>query len=271
MTAAPALTRFSDFADRASELIGLPCATLLVVLALVVGFALAFLLRRLAERLVDRIGQLLPGSEARDSARERQRARVVVGRLVFWTVVLIFVMSATELLGLPVITTWLSGVASYLPRLLAAIVVLVVGIVAGRLSRRAVTKAAAAAHVQYAGRLGRIAQVVIVTGTVLVAIEQLGLEIRFVTTALSIVLGAALGAAALAFGLGSRSVVENILWGHYVRKLYDVGQVIRIDGIEGRVLKLTPTAVILHTAEGEVAIPAQEFTRVRSTRLASGG
>ncbi len=267
MTAAPELTHFADIADRAAQLTGLPRATLLAAVALVFGFFLAFLLRRLCER----VARLLPGSEARESAGEHRRARVVVGRLVFWTVVLIFVMSATELLGLPVITTWLSGVASYLPRLLAALVVLTVGIVAGRLARHGVAKAAATAHVQYAARLGRIAQVVIVAATVLVAIEQLGVEIRFVTTALSIVLGAALGAAALAFGLGSRGVVENILSGHYVRKLYAVGHVVRIDGIEGRILELTPTAVILHTSDGEVAIPAHEFTRVRSTRLASGG
>src|SRR5690606_31091032 len=99
MTAAPELTHFADIADRAAQLTGLPRATLLAAVALVFGFFLAFLLRRLSERLVDRVARLLPGSEARESAGEHRRARVVVGRLVFWTVVLIFVMSATELLG----------------------------------------------------------------------------------------------------------------------------------------------------------------------------
>jgi hypothetical protein len=270
MIAAPELSRFSDFVDRIAGLTGLPRATLVAAAAIVVGLVLAFVLRRLSERLVERIGRWLPGTEARESAAERRRARVVVGRVVFWTVMLVFVMSATEVLGLPVITTWLSGIASYLPRLLAAIVVLAIGVVAGRVARSAVTKASASAHIQYAARLGRIAQAAVVFATVLVAIEQLGLEVRFVTSALSIVLGAALGAAALAFGLGSRSVVENILSSHYVRKLYEVGHVVRIGDIEGRILKLLPTAVIIQTADGEVAIPAQEFARVRSTRLASG-
>jgi small-conductance mechanosensitive channel len=184
---------------------------------------------------------------------------------------LVFVMTATELVGLPVITSWLSGVASYLPRLFAALVVFAVGVGAGRLIRRAVARAASSAGVVYADRLGRFAQVSVVAVSVLVAVEQLGLELSFVTSAVMIVLGASLGAAALAFGLGSRAVVENILSGHYVRKLYDVGHVVRIDGIEGRILRMTATAVILQTRDGEVAVPTLEFTRVRSTLVARGG
>jgi hypothetical protein len=82
-----------------------------------------------------------------------------------------------------------------------------------------------------------------------------------------IVLAALLGGAALAFGLGSRGVMENILAAHYVRQLYDIGQIVRIDGAQGRVLKLTATAVVLQTDEGEVVVPAQEFTRTRSMRV----
>jgi small-conductance mechanosensitive channel len=194
----------------------------------------------------------------------------MVGRVVFWFVMALFVMATTEILGLPVVTTWLSSVASYLPRLLAAAVIVAVGMVTGRLTKRAVARAAASAGMTGGQRLGRVAEIVILFGSILVAAEQLGLDLRFVTAVLTIVLATTLGGAALAFGLGSRQLVENILSGHYVRKLYAVGQVVRIEGVEGRILKLTATSVILETPDGEVAVPAREFTVTRSMRISNG-
>jgi hypothetical protein len=266
-----ALEAVKSLADRIQAVTGLSRSTLVACFILVVGWAGAFVLRWLAERLVDKVMRLFPAAAERPAAGERRRARVVIGRVVFWATLLLVVMTATELVGLPVITSWLSGVASYLPRLFAALIVFALGMGSGRIARRAVARAAASGGVTYADRLGRMTEVAVVLVSVLVAMEQLGMELSFVTSAVMIVLGSSLGAAALAFGLGSRSVVENILSGHYVRKLYEVGHVVRIDGVEGRILRMTPTAVILQAKEGEVAVPTQEFTRARSTLVARGG
>jgi hypothetical protein len=198
----------------------------------------------------------------------RGQAAVIVSRAVFAIVMVVFVMASTELLGLPVITAWLSGVASYLPRLLVAVLIIAVGLVAGRLLRGVVARAAVSAEVAHAERLGRMAQAALVLATMLVAVEQLGIQVTFVTTMLAIVIAALVGSAALAFGLGGRLVVANILAGHYVRKLYGVGQVVRIDGVEGRIVRMLPTAVILHTGDEEVAVPAEDFARLRSTLVA---
>ena len=46
---------------------------------------------------------------------------------------------------------------------------------------------------------------------------------------------------------------------HYVRKTYRPGQRVRILGIEGEVLELTPVDVIVATGDGEARIPAHQF------------
>jgi hypothetical protein len=266
----PGFATVQSLVQRIESLTGLPRPTLIAIALLVFGWLVALSLRRVAERIVERAGRLLPSADSASPA-ERKRARVLVGRAVFWTVMLGFLMSATELLGLPLVTTWVNGIAAWLPKLLVAIVVLVAGIALGRLVRRAVAQGAQGAGISYSARLGGLAQIAVVGATVLVAAEQLGVEVSFVTSVLMIVLACLLGGAALAFGLGSRGVVENILSGHYVRQLYQVGHLVRIDGVEGRVLRLTPTAVVLSTDDGEVVVPAQEFTRVRSMRVSERG
>jgi hypothetical protein len=77
-----------------------------------------------------------------------------------------------------------------------------------------------------------------------------------------------MGGAALAFGLGSRVVVENILASHYAKKLYQVGHVVRVGNTEGRIVRITPTAVVVQSKDGETAVPARAFLETVSTRLA---
>jgi hypothetical protein len=236
-------------------------------LTLLVGLLVALLMGALARRVVERLGRMLHGRGEVDEVVGRRTA-VVVSRAVVVIVLLVFVMATTELLGLPVITAWLSGVASYLPRLLVAVLVVTVGLVAGRLLRRGVARAAASSGMASADRIGRVAQAGIVLASLLVAVEQLGVHVTFVTTLLSIVVAALVGGAALAFGLGGRLIVANILAGHYVRKMYGVGQMVRIGGVEGQIVRMLPTSVILHTGDEEVAVPAQDFATLRSTLIA---
>jgi small-conductance mechanosensitive channel len=122
-----------------------------------------------------------------------------------------------------------------------------------------------------ARRLGRLAEIGVWVGTTLVAIEQLGIEISFLKATLTVVLAALLGGAALSFGLGGQRVAANILSAHYVQKLYQVGQTIRLDGIEGRIARITETTVILESEEGEVAIPASSVTDGRSLLVLKPG
>lgn len=273
MATSVTLSDLGSLLEWVSETSGVSRAALGAALVLLVGLGVAQALKMVARRLVVRVEQLLP---ARDQAEVedavgRHRAANLVARAVFWIVLLVFLMAATEMLGLPVVTTWLSGITSYLPRLFFALVLAIVGIVVGRVTRRAVSRAASSAGVGSANRLGRLAQAAVVFAMLLLAVEQLGLDVEFVTTALIIALGAFFGGTALAFGLGGRPVVTNILAGHYVRQLYDVGHVIRIDGIEGRIVRMTPTAVILESEDGEVAVPTGELITVRSTLLARRG
>jgi hypothetical protein len=95
-------------------------------------------------------------------------------------------MAATETLGLPVVTAWLSGVATFLPRIAVAIMIIALGTVAARVTRHVVTSTASTANVTSAERLGRVAELTALLATVLVAIEQLGIEISFLKATLLI-------------------------------------------------------------------------------------
>ena len=95
---------------------------------------------------------------------------------------------------------------------------------------------------------------------VVTGIDQVGVESRFLIAALTIVIAAVIGGAALAFGLGARTAVSNIIGAHYLRQTYRVGQTVRIGSVEGSIVAMTTTAVILETGGGRVLVPAKEFS-----------
>jgi hypothetical protein len=258
--------------DRIALATGLARSTIIAALILLIGLIAAAILGRLARRLVAKsarwLGSLQPGAM---SVPHFDRVEKAVGGAVYWLVVVCSVMAATETLGLPVVTAWLSGVATFLPRVAVAIVIVALGTVAARITRHVVTSTANGANVSSAERLGRVTELSLLLGTALVAIEQLGIEISFLKATLLILFAGVLLGASLAFGFGGRDLVANILSAHYVHRLYQVGQVVRIDGVEGRIVQIAETSVILECAEGDVSIPARVFADMRSTLIVRRG
>ncbi len=92
-----------------------------------------------------------------------------------------------------------------------------------------------------------------------VGAQQIGLESGAFTSMLAILLGSALGAMALAFGLGSSPVVTNIMAAHYAAKDLRIGQVVRLAGTEGILREICATSIVLDVGEDRVHLPARKY------------
>lgn len=233
---------------------------LLIAAGWVVAKLLALVGRSLTERLLERIsgGQAL--ANALDASGARAAAPRIVGAFVFWIVLTLFVVATVEILGLPVLTDLLGRLAAYLPNIIAAIALVIGGLVAARLARGSVVRAVTVMRLErQAESLAGLAQALVVAVACVMALEQLGLKGRVLELMLAVSLGSILLAAGLAFALGARTAVANIVAARYVTQLCRVGQAIRLDDIEGTVIELTSTAVVVQSREGRVVIPAARF------------
>jgi small-conductance mechanosensitive channel len=241
---------------------------------LVVGWLLALLLRLLASRLVHGLGKMVPGRVLRRGLPHltiERHVSDVIGLVVFWAVLLFFLAAAADTLGLPVLSTSLSGLAFYIPRLLGAIVIAVVGLILGNLAREAAAAAASAAGAPFAAAVGQIVRAAILVAAGLIAVAELGIDITLLTALLSVTLLAVLGAFALAFGLGARTAVSNIIGAHYLRQAFEVGQQVRFGDVQGTISAITTTSVVVRVRDGEVVIPAKQFHESTSMLVTPGG
>lgn len=260
------------FSDSVSHLIQRVIAYLPNLLGamvlLVLGWLLACLARAAIARLTTSGLAVLSRNTAIGRALERtalrERIPKVVGVMTYWVIVLFFVAAAVERLELRVVTTLISGLAYYLPKVLMGVVIVFAGFVAGNIAHSAISTAASTAGVSHASGLGRAAQILITFVGFVMGAEYLGIQSTFLIVIAAIAVFTTLGGAALAFGLGSGVAVSNIISAHYLLKTYEVGQTVRISGLEGRIVEISQTGVILDAAEGRIIVPAKKFSEEAS-------
>ncbi|PBD27996.1 transporter [Pseudomonas aeruginosa] len=246
----PSHTLWGKLAGFIPNLLG----ALVVVL---LGFVIAKLLDALLSKLLAKLGlDRLMGGTGLTKLLARVGIQVpvstLVGKIVYWFVLLVFLVSAAESLGLQRVSATLDVLALYLPKVFGAALVLIVGVLLAQLVNSVVRGAADGVGLEYANGLGRIAQWLVIIISISVAVGQLEVKTDLLNYIIAIVLITVGLAAALALGLGSREVAGQIIAGIYVRELYQVGQQVKVGDVEGTIEEIGTVKTILLTEEGEL-------------------
>lgn len=261
----------SEFPARLVTYLPSLAAGLGLVLA---GWVAASVSALVVSRLIGGGVRLLARHPRLGSAVERSGLRLgfvkIFSRVVFWFVLALFVAAAVERLDLTIAASLVSVFAAFLPRLLVGIVIVFAGIVAGQMAYVAVNQAAMAAGLPQAGLLARSVQTILIFFGIVTGADQLGIQSTLLTVVVATAMGAVLGGATLAFGLGSRVAVGNIVAMFYLLKTYHVGQLVRIGQVEGEIVEMTQTGVFIASAEGRVLVPGRLFSEEVSTLLTGG-
>jgi len=228
------------------------------LLVVAIGFVVAKLLDALLSKGLAKIGldRLVAGTgttKLLGRAGIRAPISTLIGRVVYWFVLLIFLVSAAESLGLARVSATLDMLALYVPKVFGAGLILLAGVLLAQLVSGLVRGAAEGVGLEYASGLGRIAQGLVIIISISVAIGQLEVKTELLNYVIAIALISVGLAVALALGLGSRELVSQILAGIYVRELYEVGQRVRLDGLdlEGEIEEIGTAKTQLLTDAGE--------------------
>jgi small-conductance mechanosensitive channel len=235
-----------------------------------IGLLIARLIRALVPRLIKKLPAIIPNQRIRNRVLnyidEKPISKVLAG-ILYWILIFFFLTIATETLGLPVVTTWLSGIVGYLPKILSAFLIGAIGVMGGMILRDLTATTASSAGIEYGNILGKLVQISVILVTILIGMDQIGIDITLLVNVVVITLAALLLGGALAFGLGAKTSVSNILASYYLQKVYRVGDEIQIGDKKGRIIEISPLAVILDSAEGQTCIPSKEFNSTSSILL----
>jgi hypothetical protein len=135
----------------------------------------------------------------------------IIGTLAYWFVLILVLVASMDALGLPIVSDILNDIFLYIPNVVAAIIVLILGILMGNLLSAIVRTAASNAGLSTAEGMGKVALYAIVVFSSAIALIQLGIGEEIVSSAFGLTFGALALAFGLAFGLGGKEVAADYL------------------------------------------------------------
>lgn len=179
------------------------------VILIILGLILAPIIGGLAAKLinffkVDKVAEEAGIKEVLGSFGDISIAKLI-GKLVKWFVVFIFLIMAADTLNLNQVDSLLADIARYIPRVIVAVVIMTAGLLGGSFVGSFVEKATDdTGHAKFLGKIGKVS---IVIFAVVAALVELGIAPEL----LQILFTGIVIALALAFGLGGRKKAEEIL------------------------------------------------------------
>jgi small-conductance mechanosensitive channel len=184
----------------------------LVLLGLLVGWLAKELVYRVLRTLrFDRLcGRLGLGQEIERMGFVHS-CSYLAGQVVQGIVILTALLAGLNALGTPLTRNLVERFFLYLPHFLAALVILVVGILVSRFLGRSVLIAAVNASMPAARLLAGFTRFFIVLLTVVAALDELGISRTTIIVAFAILFGGVVTAGAIAFGLGGRDLARELL------------------------------------------------------------
>src|SRR3954471_15647079 len=207
----------ASFAQVFGELVPAMLGALVILFA---GYLLAKVLEKLTERFLRRIrlNRMLERGGVMQAV-ERSGTHLnpirVLTNLVFWLVMFAVILVAANALGLQSLANVFSDLVGYIPSVIAAIVIILAGIVLGGFVGGLIAASAGALH---GGRaLARVGRGGVILLAIFMALQELGIATDIVTTAFAILFGAIALALALSFGLGNRELAGEITRDWYDR------------------------------------------------------
>jgi small-conductance mechanosensitive channel len=245
--------------DRAGDQLGhfLPRLGGALVL-LIVGLLAAVLFGRLVRGALvraglDRFAERSGTQELLERAGLGRSLAALAGIAVRLSIVVVAVFGSLSLLGLEFLSQSLNEGILFIPRLVTALALVLIGLVLGAFVRAWAERTSA--QLDFPVAIGPVAQVVVVVLFALCAAAQAGVATGPLTAIAGVLLGAVAITLALAFGLGSREIARALSSGRYARADFDVGQTIRIDDLRGTIVRIDTAATTLRAGDETVRVP----------------
>jgi hypothetical protein len=189
---------------------------LLFIIILIIGWLISGLVKASVTKLlralkIDDLSDRIELDALLEKGGIKYSLSELVGTICYWLALLVTFMVSVNAVGLTVAAELLDKVLLYIPHVVAAIFILVLGMFAATLLKNIVLAAANNAGLSQSKLLADIGRVVVVAFSIFVALEQLKIGIRITELTLAIILGSVGLAFALSFGLGCKDIAGKFM------------------------------------------------------------
>ena len=237
------------------------------IILLVVGYIVSkmvagFFQKALQTIGIDKISEKVGLQKSFEKIGMRLKSSELFGKVFFWLIMLIFIISASEALNLTKITNTIDAFVRYLPNILGAGLIFILGLMFAHFIKNIIENYTTKTHLDYGKKLAIVIHSIIVVVVTVFAIDQLQIETKLLSRIIEIILISVGLALAISVGLGTKGLAHNIISGVFLREQLKPGATVEFNNIKGS-LKQIGTINTTIEAEGgkECYIPNSSLTK----------
>ena len=184
------------------------------VLLILIGWMVAKLLRGLATKLlrvfgIVALGEKIKFNETLKKIGIAKNLDEIIGGIIYYIVFLVFLVSASEVLGLKVVLDTLNRFIAYLPHVLGAFLILVIALYLAKVIKDAVASTLSNLNIAYAGALSSFLEVLIIGFGIMMALTELGLDMTVFTANITVIIAGVVFSIALSIPIFSMVRVNS--------------------------------------------------------------
>ena len=245
------------FASVIPNLIG---AFAVFIIGLIVSKVAARFVRRIlvtvgADKLAERLNEI----EIVYKSNIQLVPSMLLSKVIYYFLLFIFVVAATEILNMPVISQLMSEILNYIPVLISAMAVFVIGLLISDFLKNMVKTACESLGIPAAGLISSVVFYFLFLNIIMIALSQARIDTEFIQDNLSIILAGVVLAFAIGYGFASRNIVANFLASFYNKGKINVGDTIGIEGVKGKIIRMDNSSIVLAVEGREVLIPLSKI------------
>ncbi|MBU1164505.1 hypothetical protein KKA15_03010 [Patescibacteria group bacterium] len=182
------------------------------IVGLFIAEALGRLITKLLEKLyLDKMLEKAGVLKVLDKVGFRMGISKLLGLLTMWFLIAVFLVASAEILHLGQISQFLNKVVAYIPNVIIAVVIMVIGIIVGNFVKSAIQQSAGAANIASAHFLAALGKWSILIFSLMAALVQLRVAASMIQTLFTGLVAMLALAGGLAFGLGGKEKARELL------------------------------------------------------------
>lgn len=183
---------------------------------LVVGWIVAALLEWAVDNVVRAVGlqtlfERVKIEDVVKKAEAKKDTTALIAAVVKWIILLVAFIAAADALNLPQISEFFNQILDYIPSVVAAAAILIIGTIFAHFMAKVVSGVTKASNLHFSDLAGSTTRYAILIFTILAALSQLGIATAFLQTLFTGFVGALAIAGGLAFGLGGQGAAKEWL------------------------------------------------------------
>ncbi len=233
---------------------------ILAILVFFIGQLIAKLVRFLFTKLlkktrIDALGEKVNEIDFVKKFKFEMILSNLLPTILYYFMVLLFLSAATETLDVKVITDLVTSITNNIFPFIAAIILLLVGILIADTLQKMVVSACKSLNMSSGKLIGNVVFFFIFIISLIAALGQAGINTKLLETSFSILIAGVIFAFSFGYGMASKDILSNMLSSLYSKNKFEVGQIIEIDGIKGKILSIDQTSIVIENGESKTVIP----------------